>query len=379
MVVPWEPWRTGDGVILPMFHHLQHLSARHQITVLAGSGGPQEQRVTGPERGMPDGVQVRWFGTGRGPALDHVERRVRGRVRGEPAHALFVERPGLLEAFAHEPADVVHLVGWGTAHLVRRTSAPAVHYAVDPWAASWRNRRLPPYRAAIERGQARLSARHEARHYPLCSSVAVVAEADAALLRAQVPSARFAVVPNGVSLGPAPAVFPAAPVLGLHGSFETQANVDGARALVELVWPRVRAVVPDAQILLAGRRPGPEVQALVQPGVTVLADVPDMRAVLDRTSVHVSWMTSGFGMKNKVLEAMAAGRPVVANSQGASGIGAGPGLYVEADPAAAAARIVTLLRDPVEAGADARDRVERDHSWAASAEAMEALWVQARR
>lgn len=379
MVVPWAPWRTGDGVMLPLSHHLDELSARHEITVLAGGGGGEEQVVTGPDRGLPNGVRVRWFGTSRPPALDHLDRRIRGRLRGEPAHALYVERPGLLRAFDEEPADVLHLVGWGTAQLAARSRTPAVHFAVDPWAASWRNRLLPGWRAALERRQAQLARQHEARHYPRCASVAVVAEADAALLAAQVPDATFAVVANGVTAGRPPAPFPAAPVLGLHGSFETQANVDGARALVELVWPRVRVQLPDARVLLAGRRAGPEVHALVQPGVELAEDVPDMRDVLDRTTVHVSWMTSGLGMKNKVLEAMAAGRPVVANAQGASGIGAGPGLQVATDLDDAARQIVALLGDPRAAGAAARQRVEVRHTWAASADAIEALWLQARR
>lgn len=378
MVVPWAPWRTGDGVVLPLHHHLSELSTRHDITVLAGGGGGQEVVVTGPERGLPEGVRVRWFGTDRPPALDHLARRVRGRSRGEPAHALYVERPGLLRALAEEPADVLHLVGWGTAQLAARSVVPSVHYAVDPWAASWRNRLLPGWRASLERSQARLARQHEARHYPRCSTVVVVAESDARLLADEIPAARFAVVANGVTPGRPPAPFPTHPVLGLHGSFETQANVDGARALVELVWPRVRALVPDARVLLAGRHPGPHVRALVQPGVELAADVPDVRDVLDRTTVHVSWMTSGFGMKNKVLEAMAAGRPVVANAQGASGIGAGRGLQVARDPDEAAHLIASLLREPEAAGAAARERVLAEHTWSRSAAAIEDLWLQAR-
>src|SRR6476619_2583333 len=100
VVLPWEPWRVGDGVVLPVFHHLRVLAARHDVTVLAGSGeGAQEQTVVGPDRGMPEGLTVRWFGTDRSPALDLASRRVRGLLRGEPDHALFVERPALLDAF----------------------------------------------------------------------------------------------------------------------------------------------------------------------------------------------------------------------------------------------------------------------------------------
>jgi len=77
---------------------------------------------------------------------------------------------------------------------------------------------------------------------------------------------------------------------------------------------------------------------------------------------------------------MAAGRPVIANDRGASGIGAGDGLEIATDPADAAGRIVRLLTDPgaaAAAGAAARRRVEQHFTWAASAAAIEALWEQA--
>jgi glycosyltransferase involved in cell wall biosynthesis len=107
-----------------------------------------------------------------------------------------------------------------------------------------------------------------------------------------------------------------------------------------------------------------------------------MRAVLDEMSVHVDWMTSGAGIKNKVLEAMAAGRPVVASAAGAQGIGAGAGLVVAPDLAGAAAEIVWLLSDPgmlQASGAAARGRVVADFSWSANADAVEGLWQRVSR
>lgn len=385
VVCPWEPWRTGDGVVLPMWHHLQQLHARHDLTVLAGSGtGAEEEVVVGPGRGLPDGLVVRSWGTDRSPALDLLSRRAAATLRREPAHALFVERPGLLAAFdALAPdVDVVHLVGWGTAQLAARTGTPAVHVAVDPWAASWHNRRLPGWRRVLDVGQRRLAARHEQRHYPRAASVVVVAEADARLLERTVPGAKYDVVGNGVEPGPAPVPPPAQPVLSVHGSWETQANVDAAVALVEQVWPRVRARVPEATVRLFGRSVDARVSGLVQPGVELLGEVPSVRAELDRTTVHVSWMTSGLGMKNKVLEAMAAGRPVVANARGASGIGAGDGVVVAGDLDGAADAVVALLTDAVrweQQSAAARQRVVEGFSWAASARAVEQLWERAAR
>ena len=383
MVIPWAPWRTSDGAVLPVHHHLHQLAGRHQITVLAaGSGSPDEERVVGPDRSLPDGVVVRWYGTARPGWLDLADRRVRGSLRREPAHALYVERAGLMRAFDElaPQVDLVHLAGWGTAQLAARTATPAVHFAIDPWAGNLANRQLTGARRLAEAGQRRLAARHERRWYPRSRAVALVAEPDAQLLGGQIPGARFVVVPNGVVAGEPPAPLPEEPVLGFHGAFEAQANVDAARVLVERVWPRVRASVPEARVLLVGRSPGPEVQALVQPGVELVADAPSVRAELDRMAVHVDWMTSGMGLKNKVLEAMAAGRPVVANSKGANGIGAGPGLVVAASEDEAAQQTVALLSDRsllAQQGAAARSRVAEHFSWRARAEALARAWADA--
>ncbi|MCW2779325.1 MAG: glycosyl transferase group 1 [Frankiales bacterium] len=387
VVVPWEPWRVSDGIVLPMHHHLHALAGRHALTVVAGgSRSGAEQRRTGVDAALPDGVVVRWTGTGVPPGPDYVLRRLRSELSGEPAHVHWVERPALLRAVDEEArrADVVHLVGWGTAQLAARVApVPAVHYAVDPWEPSWENRRLSRARRLADAGQRAKVGRHEARHYPQAACVVVVAESDAAHLRATVPGVHVDVVPNGVDPGPAPTPLPSAPVLGFHGAFETQANVDGATALVEQVLPRVRVTVPDARVLLVGRTPPRAVQALAErPGVELRADVPDVRAELDRVRVHVSWMPSGRGQKNKVLEALAAGRPAVVNALGASGIGPGGGLEVAPDLDAAAAAVVRLLQDDPHARAAsvaARERVLQEFTWEASARGIERAWERARR
>jgi glycosyltransferase involved in cell wall biosynthesis len=108
--------------------------------------------------------------------------------------------------------------------------------------------------------------------------------------------------------------------------------------------------------------------------------VAELRTELEQMTVHVDWMTSGAGIKNKVLEAMAAARPVVASGLGAEGINAGPGLVVATDVVGAAREIAALLLDPDQAraaGAAGRARAIEDFSWDRSAAGIEALWQRA--
>ena len=353
--------------------------------MLAAGAPAVEQPVPESVRTLPESVRVRWFGAGSPAPVDYARRQLQAMRTGEPAHVGYVERPALLAALAaavrdHRP-DVVHAFGWGTAGLWRHTDGvPVVHMAVDAWHRNAGNRRLPVWRrplAAAELGRIR---GHERRHYPHDAAVVVVAPDDAAELRRLAPDARIEVVANGVDAGDEPAALPAAPVLGFHGSFEAQHNVDAARVLVRDVLPEVRRAVPDARVLLVGRSPGPAVRALAGPDVELRADVADARAELADVTVYVAPLVSGWGLKNKVLEAMAAGRPVVTTARGAAGIGAGPGVHESPDVAGLAPLVVALLHDRAGLAAQGeagRRRVVTDFTWAGSAAAIEALWERA--
>ncbi|HVS67848.1 MAG TPA: glycosyltransferase family 4 protein [Mycobacteriales bacterium] len=384
VVSAWEPWRTSDGAAFVLDHQLRELAGRHELTILTAGASRAEAPVPPEVHGRYGSATVRWFGSSAPAAVDYARRLLWSARHKEPAHVGFVERPGLLAAYDAAVAagpDVVHLHGWGTARLAARAKGvPAVHVAIDPWTVNARNRRTLGLRAPLDGGQLERIARHEREHYPAARAVVVVAAEDADAVRAAAPGSHVVVVPNGVEAGPDPEparVDP--PVLGFHGVFDSRANVEAATHLVRDIWPRVRAEVPDATVLLAGRRPNREVRRLVGKGVELRADVPDIRSVLSDISVHVDWMTSGAGIKNKVLEAMAAGRPVVASEFGARGIGSGNGLLMAADTKIAANRIIRLLSDPRalrDAGEAARARVVDAFSWAANARNIEQLWEQ---
>jgi glycosyltransferase involved in cell wall biosynthesis len=100
---------------------------------------------------------------------------------------------------------------------------------------------------------------------------------------------------------------------------------------------------------------------------------------LEQAAVYAAPMMSGTGLKNKVLEAMAAGLPVVASPLALAGIGAGDGITEASDPAEMADALAALLSDADRrrsAGAAGRHRVERDFTWEANAAAVARLWEE---
>jgi glycosyltransferase involved in cell wall biosynthesis len=247
---------------------------------------------------------------------------------------------------------------------------------VDPWAGNLDNRTVGGLHGLLDRGEPQRVAAHEARHYPHLSVVVVRTEQDAELLRRQVPGASVAVVPNGVDAGPAPrtkGVDAAGPVLAFLGSYDAEANVDAAERLVREVLP----LVPGGRVLLIGRDPSPRVLALAGPTVEVTGTVPDVATALAGAAVFVAPIQRGRGVRNKVLEAMAAGLPVVGTSLALQGIGASAGVLEAETAREQADAVLRLLADPT-AGPANRARVLERHTWARSAEILEELWCASR-
>ena len=195
-------------------------------------------------------------------------------------------------------------------------------------------------------------------------------------------AARIEVVPNGVEAGDTPTAVGDDPVIGFHGTLSTLANITAATTLADGVLPLVQRAIPEARALLVGRDAPPSVTRLARADVELAGSVPIVRPHLERMAMYVAAMTNGTGIKNKVLEAMAAGRPVVATPLALNGIGQGTGVLVAEGAAGLAEATVRVLRDPAlraRLGAEAREHALRDFSWEASVAKVERLWEEVAR
>jgi glycosyltransferase involved in cell wall biosynthesis len=148
-------------------------------------------------------------------------------------------------------------------------------------------------------------------------------------------------------------------------------NVDAALWFGREVWPVVTRRLPEARFLLVGRDPAPSVQGLASESVEVSGTVADIRPYLAQTRVAVAPLRSGGGTRLKILEALDAGRPVVATSVAVDGLEdlIGEGVVVADDALRMADVLCDLLGDPDRAGALGRaghDAVAARHSWDAS-------------
>ncbi|WP_204102358.1 MULTISPECIES: glycosyltransferase family 4 protein [Spirulina sp. CCY15215] len=165
--------------------------------------------------------------------------------------------------------------------------------------------------------------RYEKHYCDTCDRVVVTTEDDARQLQQLSPNAKIEAIPNGVDLElfPYRSTDPGGQNLIFVGSMDLTHNIDAARFFVLKVLPQLREKYPDVTYSIIGNRPTPEVLALAEyPGVIVTGRVPSMVECLHQATVCVVSLQTGFGIKNKTIEAMAAGVPVIGSDRGLEGL-----------------------------------------------------------
>jgi glycosyltransferase involved in cell wall biosynthesis len=161
---------------------------------------------------------------------------------------------------------------------------------------------------------------------------------------------------------------PGQKVLVFTGAMDYWANGDAVTWFARGAFPLVRAQVPDAHFYIVGARPSAAVQNLADlPGITVTGRVDDTRPYLAHAGLVVAPLRIARGVQNKVLEAMAMGKPVLTTSLALEGIAARSGRDVlVADDAPQLTELSAgILRagDAASLGKAARQYVLKHHRW----------------
>jgi glycosyltransferase involved in cell wall biosynthesis len=211
-----------------------------------------------------------------------------------------------------------------------RRKVPRILVDYDP-GSEWANELLGMTtgpRRLIRRLEVEAWRRYERATRPRFDAIVVFAERDIA---AVVPSAGGAAVvriPLAVDI-PQPLNHDGSgvPTILFVGGFAHHPNTDGALWLARGIFPRVLERVPEARLELVGHEPGDEVRALGEGPVSVHASVPDVTPYLDRAAVVVAPIRIGGSMRMKVLEALAAGKALVATPRAAEGVEATPDVH----------------------------------------------------
>ena len=253
-------------------------------------------------------------------------------------------------------ADVVITLGIGAVRPALRLRETGIPMVFDEFAVEFRAERdvaaIAPtlagrFRGRIDSVKTRV---FEVRALRRSDLVTAVSDDDARVLRGLAPHTTIEVHPSGADVAGIDAVDHRQnrrDRLILTGTLGYLPNVDAARYLGEEIVPRVRAQRPGVTAQLVGQVTDP-VRAMIEAdGVQVIGRVPDVVPYLAQADLFVAPLRVGGGTRLKILEAFAAGVPVVATSKAVEGLAVENDVHalIADDPEGFAAAILALLDD----------------------------------
>jgi sugar transferase (PEP-CTERM/EpsH1 system associated) len=381
------PYPPNKGDKVRSYHLLAHLARRHEIYLATFIDDPDDWRHLGRVRAMCADMHV----AALDPRLGRL-RSLSGLWRGEALTLPYYRQRGVSDwvratcARVHIDAAVVFSSAMAQYAQAIPGEATLVDF-VDVDSAKWSQyasmRRWPM--SWLYRREARLLLECERAIAARAAASCFVTENEAAVFRALAPgsAARVHAMCNGVDadfFSPVhESASPYAPgeiALVFTGAMDYWPNIDAVTWFAAEVLPGLRAAWPALRFHIVGRSPTPAVQALAGPGVAVSGTVPDVRPYLRHAAAVVAPLRVARGIQNKILEAMAMGRAVVASAACAEAVDAHPGedFLVAADANDFGTQIGRLLQSAdlaQDIGQAARRAVLARYSWGAHLAVMD--------
>jgi sugar transferase (PEP-CTERM/EpsH1 system associated) len=360
------PYPPNKGDKVRSFHLLKHLARTHEVHLGTFIDDPDDEQHVDKVRSL------RGLFSGEALSLPYYRRR---------GMQLWIDACSASQAFdavvvfssvmaQYVPAGVPALVDFVDADSAKWTAYAADHR----WPMSWIYRREGRRLLDFERKTARTAQR-----------AFFVTAAEAALFTRHAPecSACVEVMGNGVDAdffapeqgGSSPYTADELPLV-FTGAMDYWPNIDAVEWFVAEVMPGLRRQWPQVRLHIVGRSPTAAVQALAGADVMVSGTVPDVRPYLAHAAVVVAPLRIARGVQNKILEAMAMARPVVAAAVCSSAITAEPGRDLMAADSADdyVTAISRLLADPLAAttmGRHGRRQILAHYSWDAHLAAID--------
>ena len=326
------PWPPDKGDKIRSYHVLQRLAQHYKVYLGTFVDDPADHRHLAAVEAVCAGMCIRPL-----PPWRARWRALGSLARGEPltvgCYRDAVMRRWVGRVLAEQQPDVVLCFSSGVAPLVMRdTGTRRVMDFVDTDSDKWHQY------AEAHRGLARMIYRREAHTLARFERAVAtrfdaslfVSEAEAAFFRGANPDIADKIhgVPNGVDAAywnPAQGhVSPYQPderAVVFAGAMDYRANADAVTWFAQTVWPRVLAGCAQARFYIVGSKPTREVQALGErAGIAVTGRVEDVRPYVAHAHVVAAPLRIARGIQNKVLEALAMEKVILATPEAWEGI-----------------------------------------------------------
>jgi glycosyltransferase involved in cell wall biosynthesis len=385
----WVPYPLESGKKIRTFNLLFPLARRHDITYLCYANPQMEaERIAKMEEAGFRVVcvpPVRKFGTLTSLAV--------GVVSNLPLRTPLAVRKHYSRRFKHTldallragQFDVAHCEWTHYAVFLRAVhSLPRFLCSHNVECMSWRRfsqvQSNPLRKAGLHLEWMKMKS-FERRITSEFDHVAVVSPDDELILRSRFGVDSVEVIPNGVDTefyattdGPKES-----DLLVYCASMDAFVNQDAAIHFVRHILPKIHQRRPQTTFLLVGCNPPPSIQKLASDRVVVTGSVKDVRPLLGKATVSVVPLRVAGGSRLKILEAFAAGLPVVSTPIGAEGleVKTGRDLLIADDDSAFASECIRLLesttlrRKFIEAG---RKLVKSKYDWGSISPLVEVAW-----
>jgi sugar transferase (PEP-CTERM/EpsH1 system associated) len=388
--VPYPPDR-GDRI--RSYHMLRYLSGRYRVYLgaltdetIADEAMNVLQRLTVDQICAPVGPRMRWFNAACSIA--------RGRTATEGLFASIALRSRVRSWASAVRFDAVIAFCSSMlqfANVPELATTPLIVDLVDVDSQKWIDYAMASHglKKWLFDLESRRVRRLECSLPGRTAAITLVSDAEAELYRSFCPNAKTFAVSNGVDLDyfrpDFPAPYPRPWQCVFVGVLDYRPNVDGLVWFCEKVWPRILARKANAEFAIVGKNPASKVRQLGKlDGVRLIGSVPDVRPYIAESRVSIAPLQIARGIQNKVLEAMAMGKPVVATPEALEGLHIDNGIHALSvtDIAVWSETICQLLDDDClckRLGNSARGYVEQNHSWDRCIHALGQILEQKRR
>ncbi|QQV78222.1 TIGR03087 family PEP-CTERM/XrtA system glycosyltransferase [Sphingomonas aliaeris] len=380
--VPYPPDR-GDKI--RGFNVLKFLAARKRVHLVAFA---DDRRDMGSDSGLTDHTSIIWRGKSR--AVAALQAMLTNRPVSLAAFDDDAVRAAVSTVLTTHDIDTIYVFSSQMAQYVPTdTTARVVMDFVDMDSAKFAGygRTQAGPMGWLMRREGRLLGTYEAKVAARADASLFVSDAEAALFRDQTGAERVFAIENGIDTDTfdpdasfVPIDLPPRTIV-FTGQMDYRPNVEAVTWFADEILPLVRKSYPDAGFAIVGRAPTDAVKALgKRPGILVTGEVTDVRGWLAAAAAIVAPLKLARGVQNKVLEAMAMARPIVASAPAAEGIDHADTIAVGETAEEIATQIIAILSDPDAArvrGMAARRQVMQRYGWDARLSPLTALLAQA--